>query len=68
MSNWYKKLTIENSYRDFQMNRPHVDLSPNLSPMRREALNVPPSVKKKASSSAISPTRGEREGWEGAGG
>jgi hypothetical protein len=32
------------SYSDFQMNRPHADLSPNLSPRRREALIISPSL------------------------
>jgi hypothetical protein len=49
------------------MNRPHVDLSPNLSPMRREALNVPPSVKKKGFVLCHLPykgrTRGVGRGW-----
>jgi hypothetical protein len=33
-------------YSYFQVNRPQTDLSPNLSPARREALIYPPSSNK----------------------
>jgi hypothetical protein len=61
MSNWYKKLTIENSYRDFQMNRPHVDLSGKPLSSEERGFECPPFREKKRLRPLPSPLQGENE-------